>query len=329
MLKIDAIPVVYRAAYQPDPYAGILDLWLLTYQIEDCIEAAEGPCDFGDQQPMALESARELREAYESVLFRVAPDREGVESAREQIRALARDYPLTGEGAIARRYTMTDQVATVVGSQGSDAFSVIGDVSMTLTELSSRLNTYLGGAGDLGRWQAELLLDDTLERLEVADTLAEARQAAGDVGRLSRSLEGIEETLGPEGVEAILDRTLALISEERRVVLDDVERQRELTLQFLSAERGLVLEAIEAERRAVLDQVHQERVATLAELDGLGERYLEATTAQAIRVVDHLVWRVAQLGLVLMLLAALLTWLVLKAGGLRLAPGHGEKETTR
>jgi hypothetical protein len=50
LLKIDALPVVYRAAFQTDPLAAALDLWLLSYQLENCLEEGTGPCDFGPQQ---------------------------------------------------------------------------------------------------------------------------------------------------------------------------------------------------------------------------------------------------------------------------------------
>lgn len=312
LLKIDAIPVVYRAAYQPDPLAALLDLWLLTYQMEDCLQVGEGPCSFGPQQPIGIEAARELREKFEETVFIKTLDPETLEDVRGRIREIARRVPLTGEGAIARRYTMTAEVAEIVGSQEGDAFSMIGDVSMTLSELSHRLNTYIGGAGDLGRWQAELLVEDVLERPEVEATRQDVHRTAGDVARLSESLEGIEGTLGPEGVEAILAQALALVREERKAVLADVERQRNLTLAYVSNERRIVLEAVNAQREVALAQIHQERVDSFVDLDRLGRQYLDHTTARALRVVDHLVWRVAQLLVGLLLLAAFLAWLVLR-----------------
>lgn len=322
-LKIDAIPVMYRAAFQPDPLASILDVWLLSYQMEDCLERAEGPCELGDQQRPAHQRAGELRRQFEGELFRVGKDSEALRAMREEVRDVARRFPLTGEGAIARRYTMTAQLAEAVGSQSRDAFNVIGDVSLTLAELSHRLNTYIGDVGRLGRWHAELLVEDLARRPEVVASVADVHGMAGDLGRVGGALESIERTLGPESVGVILARTLGLISDERRAVLADVERQRELTLEYASAERALVLAAVAAEREAVLAQVHQERVDTLLDLDRLGERYLDDTTRRAFEVVDHLVWRLAQLGGGLLLLAALLAWLALRAR-VRLAVSTGE-----
>lgn len=68
------------------------------------------------------------------------------------------------------------------------------------------------------------------------------------------------------------------------------------------------------QRRAALAGIDEQRVATLAEVDVFGQKSLDAATARALEVVDHLAWRAAQLlgGLLVLgaLLAALLSrWL--------------------
>ena len=46
LLKIDTVPVVYRAAFQTDPLAAATDLWLLSYQMEECLAVGTGPGSF-------------------------------------------------------------------------------------------------------------------------------------------------------------------------------------------------------------------------------------------------------------------------------------------
>jgi hypothetical protein len=306
-LKIDAVPVVYRAAFQPDPLAAMLDLWLLLYQMEDCLDAGTGPCDLGAQQAIARAQSRALREAFEGEIEKVANNPAAFDAARARIRETARRYPLTEEGAIARRRTMTVEVARLIGTESRDAFAVVGDVSTTLTDLTSRLNTYIGDVARLGRWQAELLAEDLMLKPEIIGSVA-------DLHRVADSVDGIAEVLEPAAVDALLDRPLALIPEERRAVLADIDRQRALTLRYLTAERIAALEAVHAERVATMAQLRQERIETMEQVDQLRHQLVEDSVAQAFRVVDHLVWRLAQLVGGLLLLAALLAWLLLRTG---------------
>ena len=307
LLKIDAVPVVYRAAFQPDPLAAAMDLWLLTYQMEECLAVGTGACDLGEQQPIARKAGRAQREQFEGHMGRAATNREAFARVQKRVEETARRYPLTDEGAIARRHTMTVELARIIGAESRDAFAVIGDVSMTLTELTSRLNTYIGDAGRLGRWHAELLVEDMKAWPEVTGSLADLR-------RVADSVDEVAETLEPAGLDALLDRPLALVEAERRAVLRDVDRQRILTLQYVTAEREAVLAAVDAERVATMAQIHQERVETMADVDRLKSDFIEEAVVNAFRVVDHLVWRLAQLLGGLLVLAAFLAWLVLRMG---------------
>jgi hypothetical protein len=315
-LKIDAIPVVYRAAFQPDPLAAMLDLWLFLYQMEQCFDAGTGPCELGAHQAAARAAIRAQREVFEREVEKAATNPEALATSRARVQETARRHPLTDEGAIARRRTMTVELARVMGAQSRDAFAVIGDVSMTLTDLTNRLNTYIGDAGRLGRWHAELLLEDLAQRPEVKGSVA-------DLHRVADSADEVAEVLDPSVLDGLLDRPLALIPEERRAVLADIERQRTLTLEYLTGERVAALQAVREERVATMAQLHEERVETMEQVDTLRRQFVEDSVAQAFRVVDHLVWRLAQLLVVLTLLAALLAWLVIRTGRLRFALSAG------
>jgi hypothetical protein len=321
LLKIDAVPVVYRAAFQPDPLAALLDLWLLTYQMEECLDAGTGPCALGEQQPIARAAGRAQRQAFEAEVEKAATNPEALAASRTRVQETARRYPLTDEGAIARRRTMTVELARAMGAESRDAFAVIGDVSMTLTGLSSRLNTYIGDAGRLGRWHAELLVEDLVLRPEITGSVA-------DLHRMADSVDEAAGALDPAVFAALLDRPLALIPEERQAVLADIDRQRALTLEYLTAERIAALETVREERVATMAQLHQERVEAMEEVDVLRHKFVEDSVVQAFRVVDHMVWRLAQLLVGSMLLAALLAWVVLRTGRVRftLSTGGGGDE---
>lgn len=323
-LKIDTLPVVYRAAFQTDPLAAALDLWLLSYQLEDCLEAGVGPCDFGPQQPIARDAARAQREELDRQFAAVSEHPEVTARDRELVREVARHYPLQDEGAIRRRHTMTLELLKAMDAEGVGVFDVVGDVSTTLTNLTNRLNLYLGDATRLGRWQAELLAEDVARWPEIDRALTA-------LDRLAESVELVNRTLEPEILNALIDRPLDLVQAERQIILADVERQRVLTLEYVTAERQAVVEdllaGVQAERVATLAQVRQERLETLEEIDRIRQEVTEDAVTQGFRLVDHLIWRLAQLLGVGLGLAAFLAWLVLRTGRVRLgrAEGGGEE----
>jgi len=313
LLKIDVLPVVYRAAFQTDPLAAALDLWLLSYQLEDCLEAGRGPCDFGSQQPIAREAARAQRVELEELFARLTMNPEATARDRDLVRATARRYPLQEEGSIRRRRTMTEELLKAMDVQGVGAFDVIGDVSTTLANLTSRLNLYLGDATRLGRWHAELLVGDLAEELAHGTQL---ERVLGDLDRVTDSVESAATTLRPDALNALMERPLGLVSDERRALLADVERQRVLTLDHLTAERRALVEdllrGVEAERVATLAQIRQERLETLVELERLRRATIADAGAEGIRLVDHLFWRLIQLLVGLLLLAGFVGWALLR-----------------
>jgi hypothetical protein len=209
---------------------------------------------------------------------------------------------------------MTQELLKAMDAEGVGAFDVIGDVSTTLANLTTRLNLYMGDATRLGRWQAELLVEDLTDDLA---RRAEAGRVLTNLDRVTTSAETVARTLELESVSALLDRPLDLVSEERQALLADVDRQRVESLEYLTGEReaavAALLEGVRAERVATLAQIRQERLETLVEIERLRRDTLTDAGIEGIRLVDHLIWRVAQLLAGLLLLAALLAWVVLRA----------------
>jgi hypothetical protein len=70
-----------------------------------------------------------------------------------------------------------------------------------------------------------------------------------------------------------------------------IESMRLATLETVSGERAAVLEALTRERVATLEAVTAQRIATLAAVDSI----LAGTLDRSERLVDHIIWRLAQL----------------------------------
>jgi len=307
LLELEAVPVIYRAAFQPDPLAAALDLWLLVYQLEDCVVSGRAACDFGDQRAAAAASMGQVRGELESEYRRVSVNLDAFERSRGQLQQLARAHPLAKE-SIVRRHALTTELAAILGSETRDVFSVMGDVEASLEDLSRRLNIYVGDVPTLARWQVELALDDALRRPEFGRALSSVERVTDATAR----------ALDPEGIEALLDGAFARFRAERSVALTEVDRQRTLSLASIDAQLDAALEGIDHQGQRLLEQLHRERVESLRE----GERMLETAMARATKdafaVIDHLIWRVALL-LASMFLVASASWWWLRVSRARAA----------
>jgi hypothetical protein len=310
-LKIELVPVIYEAGFQTDPLAAGLDLWLLMYQLEGCLDAGTGPCDFGPQQATARTAVQQQREALEQLFQAASLNPAALERERQLVQDAARRHPLQDQFSLRRRSSITTELASTLRSESLDPFELIGDVSVTLTSLSNRLNLYLEEAARLARWHAELLAEEVVGWPTVDG-------AFGDIGRASASIDRVSRTLEPAALERLLDRPLAAIGDERRAALEDVNRQRLLTLDYVTDERKALVDtlvaslttAVQSERVAVLADIRKERLETLQEIERLRRDLIADSAAQGRQLVDHIAWRLAQLLAGGLLLGAVLIWAV-------------------
>lgn len=80
--------------------------------------------------------------------------------------------------------------------------------------------------------------------------------------------------------------------------------QRLQTLEYATSERLALLAVLREERVAALAALRQERVDALREIDAIKGRGVDAAVVGLKQVVDHTLWRVAALLLLLMVAAA-------------------------
>jgi hypothetical protein len=176
---------------------------------------------------------------------------------------------------------------------------IVLDVSMTLDDLSHRIDIFSAQLFDQSRWQAELFAMDLAEeyQMERALPLAEnAVQSAADaVKALNRIVPPLETAL--ETVNAAPD----IIAKERGAAIEILQQELTRTIQFAQMERIAALEHLTKERVAALTALHdyivEERRALMGEIKELGRE-----------VVDHALLRTAQM--VAAILAALFVGIV-------------------
>ena len=58
--KIQAVPEMREALFQPDPLTALIDTWVLCYQMADYFETGPGKTSLGDLSPTAAATCRAL-----------------------------------------------------------------------------------------------------------------------------------------------------------------------------------------------------------------------------------------------------------------------------
>lgn len=283
--KVDAVQAVQYAAFQADLAVAALDLWLLTVQMDDTFSTGAASTWFGDQQPIAQNTARELREQIEHYSAQIARDPGAFKEARAFIHETAATHPI--DARISRRASIATVIGTLKGATATGAFSVVRDVADSVGELSNHMNSYMTTVPKLGRWHAELMTEEMATNLGLP-------QAVGDVRRLAVVAEGAE-VLAPGAIETALGGAREIITAERIAMLREIDRQRVDTLRAISGERAELLKAIAAERKASLDTLHVERLETIEAVEEMRKQLIDEAGRHLIATIDHLALRVAQL----------------------------------
>jgi hypothetical protein len=288
--KIEGVPALRTALFQPNPFTAVLDTWVFTNQMADYFEKGAGRAALGASAPLAVETCRRLEEEFAKVVatFTISGD---VSKARAFARQWATDHPI--------RYAIQDRESTlsrVVERDVGVSWSIgeaVAEITTTVDDLHREIQIYSDHLFRQARWEAELLKVDL--RAEEALPLAEravksAEQAVATLDRLAPAIEG---------AAGAASSAPTLVASERKAVIDALHTELTRTLTFLQNERIAGLQRISQERIAALQTVSEERIAALKDLREIAasERLaLGREIEQAgVRLVDHAVWRVTQL----------------------------------
>jgi hypothetical protein len=163
---------------------------------------------------------------------------------------------------------------------------VMAEITTSVDDLNRRLETYTAQMVRQARWEADLLKSDFLADvpLDQAMPLAEravrtAEQATATIDRLAPAVER---------AVVVAESTPKLIASEREAAIKALQVELASTIRFAQGESTNALAYLTQERIAALrtldERVAIERKALTEELNRL-----------SLKIVDHAIWRVAQL----------------------------------
>lgn len=293
--KANAIPAFQRAMYQTDPFVSYVDGWTLIVQMRQYYDTGAGRYRFGPYQDIAVDGIRAVETRIDSSVS-VHQDSALYQRLHGFVYNWADNHPLND---LYLRQSVGESVIRHMGDDRPSGLAQLGTLTEFATDaqqMSLMLATYIPKEV---RWQSELLIGS------LADTT-----------RLSPVLAAVDSMAVLRAITELLERTPGLIADERAALFREISRERLAILENLEGQRIATLEAavdlINSERegtmREVAAMVASERGAITDAIDGTRAALMTETRG----VIDHIVWRVIQVGFVFLLIAGAFTLFVLR-----------------
>jgi hypothetical protein len=277
--KVNAIPALQAALFQPDPVAALVDAWALVAQLQDVLVRTEG------EHPHVVERATPRFDAMEkelAALWGALTGESDTAKTYARVHAWARSNPI--EGSVAARPSTTELFAGLTAQGGEGLRGTAGRLLETTQDLTARLDVMTAFMPKQGRWQAELFALGALQDPAYRDALPELPALMATVRALMQQVQALP----------------WLVARERTAVLAGVRDERLGAQGFVTAERQSMVGLLQSERATVL-----------AEVDRTVQRGVDRSFDRAQALMDRMfLWL---LGLALLLvLGALVVALLLR-----------------
>ena len=247
--KTRAIPEMRKACFRLEPVSALIDAWTFARQMHQLFSEGVGTRAFGTLQPEAVEVSRrivgQMREIGGSIT--TSPEA-NVDFERRVIDPWLAEHTLPDlsfvrESPIARFAAQS--------RSSNDALESVGTMEDLAVSLSAQARIYLADLPRQVRGELDLMRSDMLPPEDLATMQNDLHVSAAAADRIAATAE----SLSP------------LVLSERRVVLDEVSRQRALVMDAISVEReravGALVRAFATERSELLRSFEAQRLATL------------------------------------------------------------------
>jgi hypothetical protein len=300
--KLEGVPALREALFRPDPITALLDAWALTWQMTDYFESGPGMEALKGGAPIAVATCGFLERRIQEVSASMTYSGE-VTHVRNQVKDWAKENPI--RTSIASRESIVSRVTEVEIREAFKMSELVGNVAMTLDDLSRRIDIQTDQLLDQARWQAELLMLDwgIDHQLEMAGSLAE------NANRMIQEIGSRVEGLAPELESALNIARSApeVMSAERTAAMKSAHDEISRTLEFVHLERIEALRHLSREREEALRELNQtivnERTALAVDLARISARTVERATLRAAQLSAVVLLAVFAAAVVLLYLA--------------------------
>jgi hypothetical protein len=298
-LKLGAIPSMQAAVFQREPLAALTDAWALTMALDSFVSAGNGKELFGASQPTVVETMGKLEAEIRTIVQNVV-GRQKTEEVQPVLERWVLENPIR-DLSLGMRAAGLRASATASAALGTGGLQAVASIDETARDLSDRLTLYAEQLPHEARWQGELLLVEAQHEL-LSRPFENVDAVTRDIALIETDIDRLTgfALATPELVASERSLLLAALENERRAVLDSVDRQRIDTLAVLQGEREAILAALEEFRRASFDSIESETDRSLGRIDAFRTDTLDRIGGATQAAIDRLFWRALQLVLVLL-----------------------------
>ena len=247
--RVRAIPEMRKACFRPEPVAALIDAWILARQMDELFEDGAGAGAFGTFQHEAVQISRRLVEQMREIggSIAVSPGA-SAEFEHRVIEPWLTEHPLRDITFV--RHSPIARFAEQSREPG-DTFQSVATMEELAVSLSQQLRIYVADLPRQVRGELDLVRSDLLSAEGLASIQRDLHLSAAAADRIALTAEGM----------------LPLALSERRIVLDEISRQRALVMEAISVERERAVSAIvgafAAERSELLRSFESQRLATI------------------------------------------------------------------
>jgi hypothetical protein len=247
--RVRAIPEMRKACFRLEPFSALVDAWIFTRQMDQLFSEGAGAGAFGTFQSEAVEVSRRLVDQMREIGGSIAVSPESrTEFEHKFIDPWLAEHPLDDITFV--RESPIARFAEQSRARG-DTLQSIGTMEELVFTLSQQARIYLADLPRQVRGEVDLLRSDVLPAETVASVQGDLHLSAAAADRLAATAESVS----------------PLVLSERRIVLDEMSRQRALVMEAISVERGQavgeIVRAFAAERTEMLRSFESQRLATL------------------------------------------------------------------
>ena len=233
--KVRAIPEMRKACFRLEAVSALVDAWIFARQMDQLFTEGAGAGAFGTFQPEAVEVSRRLVQQMREIGGSIAVSPEATaEFERKFIDPWLAEHPLRDITFV--RESPIARFAEQSRARG-DMFQSVGTMEDLAVSLSQQARIYLADLPRQVRGEVDLIRSDMLASEDLASMQGDLHTSAAAADRIAATAEALS----------------PLVLNERRVVLEEVSRQRALVMDAISVEReqavGGIVRALAAERR--------------------------------------------------------------------------------
>lgn len=275
--KIEAVPTMREALFQPDPLTALCDSWVLCNQMADYFETGPGKTALGDSSPAAVATCRGLEDTLAQVAATVSAIGD-VSRTRTAVHRWAADHPI--KHSIAGRESTLSRVLDRHAASTLSTGQVVAEITTTADDISRKLDVYSEQLVRQARWEAELLKSEILADVPLDQALPLAEHAARTAEQAAATLDRLTPVVERAVIAA--ENAPKVITSEREATIKVLQEDLVRTTQFVHEERIAAITNLE--RRLEL-----ERKGLSEDLDRIG-----------VKVVQDTAWKLAQLSVLIL-----------------------------